>query len=185
MKKTRLLSNLSIVILLILFIALFLWLLRVNLTLRQIWNERKHEFQEAKTSIRRLETLEKQGQDLKQKEDTLYNKVSLDEKQPLSLIKSLISIGGEIGLRGVTISVEEKGEARTEQASGLPQTGPKPLYLKMNFEGTFTQLLDFLKKLNHLERIVTVSTLEIKRSEEILPYQKASLQLITYTFSQK
>ena len=210
MKKIVLAINLSILIILLGTVLFFLWQLKNNIDLKKELTQKAQLLKEIETTSRHLKELEVQSRDLKQKAEALYKRVPVDEKQPLSLIKVLINIGGEIGLRKISFSVKEesidekdklslisgvsgqgsdlsKGGPMQEAAvpvqsaalavSGVAQIGPKPLYLEMNFEGTFPQLLDFLKKLNNLERIVTVSAIEIKRSEEALPYQKISLQL--------
>lgn len=218
MKKIALTINLSILIILLGIVLFFSWQLKNNIDLKKELAKKTELLKETETASRHIKELEVQSKDLKQKAEALYKRMSVDEKTPFSLIKVLINIGGEIGLRKITFSVKEesmdendklsltsevpghesalsKGGPMQEPAqsvgtptlavSGVAQIGPKPLYLEMNFEGTFLQLLDFLKKLNNLERIVAVSAIEIKRSEEVLPYQKISLQLITYTFLQK
>lgn len=188
--KKRFPLNVITLILLILFISFFLWQLKINLRIKQIRTEKSDELKKTEAEGRRLEQLKEQSQDLKQKEDSLYQIIPLNEKQPLGLIKQLISLGSEIGLKKVTFRTKEKKGLREGQFFGSSQTQPKPspfqpLYLEMNSEGTFLQLLDFLARLNNLERIVYVNALEIKRSKEILPYQKFFLQLITYTFLQE
>jgi len=169
-------------VLLALLLAFFLWLLKDNFALRETWKQKKQELEEAQAASRRLEALERQSQELKQKENTLYNRIPLGEKQPFGLIKKLINLGGQIGLREMNISLKEKEESQIGQASAGAPAGPKAVHLQMNVVGTFRQLLDFLKKIYQLERVVNVSLIEVKRSEKLLPYQKISLELIVYTF---
>ncbi len=145
----------------------------------------------------------------------LYKKVPLDEKEPLVLMKTIIRLGGESGLRGISINLKEEDAAASETASygegqaEATQTGggeeaaqppPEqsageviqqpvsqeervfPVYLEMSFEGSFPQILSFLNKLEHFERLIKVEGVLIERKKEILPYQKVSLDLTTYTF---
>ena len=52
----------------------------------------------------------------------------------------------------------------------------------MNAEGEFYQLVNFLKKIGSLERIVTVNAVQVVRDEKILPCQKISLKIKVYTY---
>ncbi len=58
----------------------------------------------------------------------------------------------------------------------------KEIYLDVNCEGDINQLLIFLGKLMNMERLVKVDGIKIERKKEILPYQKISLEIVTYTF---
>lgn len=218
MKKIVLIINLSILILLLAIVVFFMWQIKNNIDLRKELAKKVQLLKEIETASRHLKELEIQSRDLKQKAEVLYKRVPVDEKQPLSLIKALINIGGEAGLKEITFSVKEesKGEPKTQIGSyfanqevpsqkgslpegmpmqkagqptpsvtgpsSAPQTGLKLIYLEMNFTGTYPQLLIFLEKLTKLKRIVSVEKINIQRDEKILPYQKISLDLVTYTF---
>lgn len=231
MKRTDVLIIFILITVLIILIAFLFWQYKDSFNLKRQLEEKNTELEKAQVVSRRVEELEKQNEELRQKEGILYSRVSIDEKQPFSLIRKILSIGNEIGLRGMSFDIKEKSEKEQKDSQGLikgppnkalaeedmsgsgamphrsltegegalmpgarqaPQpvksqeaskAGPKPLYFQMEFEGTFLQFLDFLKRVSNLERVVTIDTLEIKRSKELLPYQKATLQLVTYTFS--
>lgn len=218
MKKLVLIINLSILIILFGTVLFFLWQLKNNIDLKKELTQKTQLIKEIETTGQHIKELEEQSRDLKQKAEALYKRVPVDEKQPLSLIKVLINIGGEIGLKEITFSVKEESKGELEfqagshpanqemssqkeslpegmpiqeaarpapSATGLssaPQTRPKPIYLEMNFAGTYPQLLIFLEKLARLERIVSVEKINIQRDEKILFYQKISLDLVTYIF---
>ncbi len=59
----------------------------------------------------------------------------------------------------------------------------KSLMIEISFECNFFELLSFLKELLKLERIVSIEGIKIMRSSEIIPFQKITLNLVTYTFS--
>jgi len=215
MKKTSVLISFILITVLIILIAFLFWQYKDSFNLKRQLEEKNTELGKAQVVSRRLEELEKQNEELRQKEGILYSRVSIGEKQPFSLIRKILTIGNEIGLRQMSFDIkgppnkalaEENMSASgamphrsLTEGEGAPmpgarqasqpfksqeasKAGPKALYFQMEFEGTFLQFLDFLKRLNNLERVVTIDTLEIKRSKELLPYQKVSLQLVTYTF---
>lgn len=209
MKKMDLLINLAILLVLILLISLFLWQRQINLPLREELNKKNEELKDAANASLHLEKLEKQSQNLQDKEKELYKMVPSGEKQPLDLIKTLTRIAREAGLREITFEIRDtssKSQSGSAMApwkrasdddlsddapaavatavvsSGMSPNEPKPTYLEMNFEGTFVLLLNFLEKINNLERLVTIEEINIERSEKILPYQKISMQLIAYSF---
>jgi Tfp pilus assembly protein PilO len=196
--------------------SFFVWQFRLNINMREDLAVKKKEFRHAEAASKHLRDLEKKINDIKQKEEMLFRRVPVNEKEPLSLIRALIRLGGKTGLRGITINLKDKtllvqgealqrrrgavqpaegasDEAPAEQAAApseaaaqetaiAPQSGPSPVYLQMEFEGSFPQLLSFLDKLMNLERIVKIEGMSVQRKKEILPYQKVSLDLVTYTF---
>lgn len=216
-EKTRLIAVAPFLVVAIILASCFVWQLKTNITLRQELSAKKNEFKEAEAASKHLMTLEKQASDMKQKQEALYKKVPVNEKEPFGLMKALIRLGGQAGLRKITLSLKEKAvvtaqeaasqagqaadqgaETPADEAGGqqgavsaqtddagvvaLPQGASTPIYLQMDFEGSFPQILVFLEKLMSLERIVEVEGIFIERKKETLPYQKASLDLIAYTF---
>lgn len=179
-------KNASAIILIVLLFSLFLWGLKINSRLTQELAVKKGEQKEAKSASKRLKALQKQFQALEQKEKTVGLRVPANEKHPFSLIRTLTSIAGEIGLKGPSFDTltEDAGqqEAAGIQVSTSLPPGPKPIKLEMNFTATHQQLLKFLDRLMNLERIAAVEEIKIERDKKILPRQKVSLQLVTYTF---
>lgn len=189
MKRTKLSVNMMVLIVLILLLGVSALLFKKNRDLKHTLKEKRLELKEAKLASRKLEALEKQSQDLKRKEDSLHRKAPFNEKQPLGLVKKLISIAGEKGLRGMTIIIKEKKEtasgAQEEPVQPEPvESGPAPRYLELKFESNFSQLLGFLEQVFNLERIVKVEGISIERKKEVSAYQRVSLELVTYTFLQ-
>lgn len=87
--------------------------------------------------------------------------------------------------------VGEAPESTSPSQAGQPSQSPlssttnlevKPLAIKMTFECEFSHLVSFLREILNLERLVSVEEIKIERSEKILPYQKVTLKLVTYTF---
>lgn len=177
--KRSFLINTALITIILALIFFFLWQLKINIGLRQELEAKNKEFKAAKKASQHLKELERQIADLQEREDILNKKVAVEEKQPLDLMRTLIHLGGQIGLRGITFSLKEKTPQGQEAQA---QTGPQPIYLQMICQGRFLELLDFLEQLMSLQRIVEVGQLKIERKKEILPNQEISLELVTYAF---
>lgn len=216
-QRKRVLSIAPLLIATVILTSFLVWQMKVSVSTKEELAAKKKEFRHAEAASKHLRDLEKQISDIKQKEEMLFKKVPVSEKEPLGLIRTLISLGGQAGLKGVTVSLKEKSakqqaaprqrrgaadqgsqggseEAPAEQAVAIPvqetgeegsaaaAQGPSPVYLQMEFEASFPRVLSFLHKLMDLERIVKVEGISVKRDKDILPYQKVSLDLVTYTF---
>ena len=105
MKKTDLLLSVVAAISLTMLIAFFFWKLHSNAQLKQQLETKSRELKEARSRLRLLEQLEQRQQEWLQKEESLNKMVPRGEKQPLSLIKTLIGIGGEIGLKNAVFNI--------------------------------------------------------------------------------
>lgn len=186
MKKAGFFINLAAAALLTTLVSFFFWKLYSNSRLRQQLELKKEELKELRSRGRRA------GESERQQWESLNKMVPTGESQPLALIKTLIHIGGEIGLKNAVFSIKEVKKqpdvsmgqtfAAPQQASAGPQLLPRPLDIEINFEAAYLQILGFLKKLMDLERIVAVKGILIERKKEILPYQKVTLVLVAYTF---
>lgn len=217
-EKAKLLKSAPFLAVTAVLASFFVWQLRANMSLTRELDAKKKEFTRAEAASRHLRNIEKQIDDIKQKQQMLYKKVPVNEKEPFSLIKTLIRLGGQAGLKNITLRLKEKSAeegtaanqgggaaqdqgdeggseeaaspettesqgAQGEESSVSPdQSGPSPVYLEMTFEGSFPLILSFLQKLMSLERIVKIEGMSIQRRKDILPYQKVSLDLVTYTF---
>lgn len=181
MKKTSFLIGTAFLTLFILLSFLLFWQSRHNLALKQQLDTKRQELKQEQSYSQELERLVRGKKDLKQKEQRLSRMVPTGERQPLDLIKIFISIGSEIGLRNVVFNIKETKEVeKKEQSVASLESKVKTIKIETNFEATFFQLLSFLEKLMQLERIVAIEQIVIKRQKDILPYQKVSLELITY-----
>lgn len=215
--QKKLLSVAPLFAVTVVLLSFFIWQLRLSTTLKQKFDSKSKEFKQTEAASKHLRGLEKQISDIKQKEEMQYKRVPINEKEPLSLMRTLIRLGGQAGLKGISLSLKEKtapsqsaayqgsqvatqdteggseeapaqqaavsSEASVTESPVSSQTGAlSPIYLEMDFEGSFPQVVAFLEKLAKLERIVKVDGVRIERKKEILPYQKVSLDLITYTF---
>jgi len=168
-------------ILIILFIFIFSWQLKTNSALRRDFTKKRKELKAVQSSGRRLEQLEKQSQELGQKKEAQELRVSAAEKEPLGLIKTITRLGSKKGFRRTSFKLRSSSVLADQSVSG-PGAGLSPLYFAMVCEGTYPQLLEFLKELTSLERVVAVEKIEVKRGKDILPYQQITISFVTYTF---
>ena len=114
----------------------------------------------------------------------MLKRVAVNDLQPLELIKTITGLASQTGLRKINFDLKSGGLAGSDaKKPPVPkQFGPSAVVFQMKTEASFTQLLEFLKGLNELERIVTVEKIEISRQTEILPYQSLVMELATYSF---
>ena len=169
-------------ILVILFIFVFSWQLKTNSALSRDFTKKRKELKAVQSSGRRLEQLEKQSQELGQKNEAQELRVPGAEKEPLGLIKTITRLGSKKGFRRTSFKLRSSSVLANQSVSGLG-AGLSPLYFGMECEGTYPQLLEFLKELMSLERVVAVERIEVKRKKEILPYQQIAISFVTYIFS--
>lgn len=99
------------------FIAFFIWQLKSNAALRQEMVSRKKEFQEAKAVSRHLKELEKKAESIKQREEELYKKIPLGEREPFDLIRAIIQMGIKAGLKKLVFKMGENTVDITAGAS--------------------------------------------------------------------
>lgn len=168
-----------------LLFACFLWQIRANISLKQELNTKNEEFKEAKSASKRLKKLQRQIQDLEEREKTINNKAPRNENQPLGLIRTLNGLAADIGLKNAVFTIKEK-KSSDSQLQAMPAALPlgiNSLRLEMSFEAALAQALDFLKMAAKIERVVAVEKIEVARKKEILPHQKVTLELVAYTFT--
>lgn len=184
----------------ILLCVCFAWQLKTNISLKQELNTKREEFKEARYASRRLKKLQRQIQEMQEREKTINNMVTRNEQQPLGLVRTLSGLAADTGLKNAAFTIKGKKAAPPgTQAMEAPlpagidsgtqaMEAPLPagidsLRLEMSFEAALAQTLDFLKKTTDIERVVEVEKAEIERKKEILPRQKVTLELVAYTFS--
>jgi Tfp pilus assembly protein PilO len=179
MKKTTYLTVWACLgAMIILTAGICFWQFKANQASRALYKQKQAEYDDALAASKRLETLERQSQELKQKEIAVFRKVPVGDTTPLALIKKLTQIAGQRGLRNLSFDVPQPKDIQALAA----QQDPYPMAFTMKFEGTFASSMDFLKALTALERLVNIEKIEIKRDENVLPYQQVSLRLVAYSF---
>jgi Tfp pilus assembly protein PilO len=219
-------KNAAVVCLIILLFICSVWQIRVNVSLKQQLNAKRAEFKEAMSASKRLVKLQRQIQEIEEKERAINNQVPRAEQKPFGLVKALTAVAGEIGLRNIVFTIngtEKEKWAQPQQEAmtmlqqqeepdessfmapesqalmsetparlkngavgqayaAAPAAGPIPLKLELGFKATYSQALNFLKRINGLERVVAVEGIRIERKKETLPFQKVSFELVTYAF---
>ena len=58
----------------------------------------------------------------------------------------------------------------------------RPRFIQVNLECNYSNLVSFLREVLKLKRITSIESIKIKRMKNILPRQKVTLNLVTYTF---
>lgn len=177
MKKNNILISAIIVTSLFLLGMLCISQLKINRDLNIRLFEKRKELAMAEDASRRLDELEKEDKDIKQKQEAMYRQVPLNEKHPLNFIKELIQAGTGTGLKEIKISV-------LKDQHSMASDGFAPIRMELVCSGAFSSLLAFMEKLSAMERLVNVDMLKIERDEKILPSQKIYLQFLIYTFPQ-
>ena len=207
--KKQFIKNTLLVIVLLGLVAICLWQTTTSIGLKKTLVEKKAELARAQKTSKHLKKLERQAQDLTEKEAAILKQVPLDEKHPFSLIKTLTTIADTLGLQKAGFRVKEESLAENTfgiETQGAPmadeETGDtmvsqetqtvsyqataqtlKPLRFEMTFNGTYAQLLALLQKIHTLERMITIEHIAIERKKEIVPLQAIVLHLTAYTFS--
>ncbi len=106
-------------------VLLFLWQLKMNVALRQELSAKKQDFKDAKAANKHLKALEAQTVDLKLKRAALHKRVPFAEEEPFSLIKTIMRLGGEVGLQNISLGLKKKTSgvegAAASVSGGLPE----------------------------------------------------------------
>lgn len=206
--KKLFIKNALLVIALLGLVGICLWQATTSIELKKTLIAKKAELAKAQKISKHLKKLERQGQDLTEKEAAILKQVPLDEKYPFGLIKALTAMADALGLQKAGFRVKEESladstfgaeapetpipddttdetlagqEAQSPSYQANPQT-LKPLRFEMTFNSTYVSLLALLQKINTLERMVTIERITIERKKEIIPLQTIVLHLTAYTF---
>ncbi|MDD5348228.1 MAG: type 4a pilus biogenesis protein PilO [Candidatus Omnitrophica bacterium] len=164
--------------------ALFVMQFKVGITVRRDLAATQKDLRDAMKASRKMEELENREQELRQKEAGLSRRVAVNEKEPLPLLKVLTGIATKEGMRKIRFVLLKQSALPLEGAAALPAETLQPLYIQMDAEAAFPQVLSFLERLAGLERIVQVERAEISRRKEAVPYQAVTLNLVTYSFKE-
>jgi hypothetical protein len=158
---------------------------------------------ESKTALEQLEQMKKISAS---QEKAFTRAIPLDEKEPFSFLKELTLLAQEEGAQGLTLSVQPR---KPETPSGSsPGRKPSPsekssskkagpggsarpagserltlflIPIEMDFEIEFPLLINFMKRLSTLGRLITVQGVKVVRLENASPRQKVTLTLVAYT----
>jgi Tfp pilus assembly protein PilO len=178
MRKQTVNMILIVVLPSIICVAAYVLQIRITMSLQKVLKEKTQELKDAQSANKRLELLESQRQDLSQKERELNLRVSRNEKEPLSVIKELARLGASTGIMGTKFKIVKafSDGSAPDQSAGL-----RSLFVEMECQATFLQLLEFIEKVEKFKRLVGVSQVKIDRTDAKLPYLKVTMQLVSYT----
>lgn len=177
MKKNNSLISVIIIVCVILPGILCVSQLKINQAINIRLSEKRKELAMALDASRRLDELEKEDKEIKQKQEAMSLRVPFNEKQPFNFIRALIQAGTSAGLKEIKINL-----VKDEQP--MVSEGFIPTRMELACNGTFSSLLLFLEQLTVMERLINVDMLKIEREEKLLPGQRIYLQLLIYTFPQ-
>lgn len=192
-----------ILIIIGIFIAVFSTLLVLEVRtfsgLKEAIAEKSSRIAEAKKTQKESTELEQEVLKLQQEVKEVEYKIPKGEVKPLRLFEEITLLAYKQGMKNVsfTSGEEEDGEAPLESAGapeefdedysaapGAPNSiQVKPLVFTMECESEYQTLLTFLKELFAMERIVTVESVRVERVQDLIPRQKVTLKLTTYTFT--
>ncbi|MFA5118635.1 MAG: type 4a pilus biogenesis protein PilO [Candidatus Omnitrophota bacterium] len=176
MKKLNLIVNIVVIVILVLVIALFGWYLKENIDLKASLAEKTAEYEKEENANKYLAELERKNEALKQEEQKINKVVPVNEEKPFSLVKDLIRVSTQAGLKGGSFKITDSG--KPDPANN----GLKQFFIKMKYESTYPQAINFLEKLSAMERLVSVGAVTITRKKALLPYQEITFDMVSYTF---
>ncbi len=164
---------------------------KVN-ALRKELKEKKEYLTELRGVKRKSKKIEREIEKYKLKEEEVLRKIPKGKESILLLVRELASIADAMMIKNITFEMtpEKKAESeespimrkRSRPANKKEATGPiKPHDFKVSFNAGYKETVEFIKRVINLERVVSVKNLEIERKDEILPLQKVTLTLTTYT----
>ncbi len=184
MSKNNIYINSGLAIAIIIASSLLAWQINLKLNLSSSFAAKSKELKKSLASQKHLEKLKTELELLEVKEKALNRMIPEGETQPLRLIKAIVRLGNEIGIKKIDFDVKPLSATGVlgQGNDVVGEEGVKRLYFKMNCEGTFIQFLKFLNKLMNMDRIVEVRGVKIEGVKDILPYQKISLELAAYSF---
>lgn len=120
----------------------------------------------------------------------IEEKIPQDEMLSFGLIRRITLVAARYGFRQVEFSApQEPAAAKTFGAGAVPKQAPKSglevksVFLQMSCEGEYTKLIDFLRAVSELDRLVLVNQLTIQRLPGSIPRQSLVIEFITYTFA--
>ena len=117
-----------------------------------------------------------------QREQALLAAIPLNDQQPFDLVKQLTRVTEQAGASNLSVSIKPRLPAPpASSGSSAAPAGLAMVPIHMECELEFTPLLDLLKNLRSLQRLITIEEVRVVRSESILPRQQVTLILHAYT----
>lgn len=164
---------------------------KVNASRKEL-KERRGYLTELHGVKRKSKKIEREIEKYKLKEEKALRKIPKSEESILFLVRELASIADAMMIKNITFEMmpEKKAEneespimrKRSRPANKKETTGSiKPHDFKVSFNAGYKETVEFIRRIINLERVISVKNLEIERKDEILPLQKVTLTLTTYT----
>ncbi|TBR16705.1 hypothetical protein EPO66_04120, partial [bacterium] len=169
MSKNSIYINSSLILVVIILSSLTAWQVNIKFNLSKSISAKSEELKRSRSSQKHLEKLKSELELWEKKENALNRMIPEGEEQPLRLIKSIVRLGNEVGMKKIDFDVKSSlvtsgaGAGNGESTDESGEGGVKVLYFKMNCEGTFIQFLKFLNRLMNVERIVEVRGIKVER----------------------
>ncbi len=95
-------------ILIIGLVVFYVLMIQQSRALQKEENQKKEELTKIKEAQQKLDVVEKEVANLRKEQEGVYDLVSLNETNPLKLIKTLMLLGAELGLEKIEFISEEK-----------------------------------------------------------------------------
>jgi Tfp pilus assembly protein PilO len=172
-----------------------------NVKLQAQRGEKEDQLQNLKKSKRVSETMQEELVQLKLEAAKIEKKIPRGDEMSFGVIKEIYAVGEKIGLRNLTFTLNDEVIAG---AGAMPAVKPKrnknnnnpaPAVnassvaikitpLTISFECQFVRLISFLEKIYQMDRVVTVVDVKAQRIIDILPYQKVTLNILSYNFNE-
>jgi len=183
MRRFKLVFFLTILFVIV-FSFLFLGEYNRNLSLRRELKEKSKELKEAEEMRKKIEELERS------KKEQLLRLKELERRLPerlneVSLMREITSLAIHFGVRNIEfVPLVAKNDVESQRNLAIPfyVNNVRPHMFRINMEIEFPYLVSFLKNMMNMERVISVESIEIKREKNIVPRQKVSLDIVSYTF---
>lgn len=154
-----------------------------NRALKSQANEMTQKLKMVKNSQKEYNKLKNEIDQLEQGIASVNKRIPQNERIPFRLIKGLTLLANQEGLRNFDFSYNNEYVTNPAKFSDSGQDlAVVPIFVVMNCEGSFKRLISFLRRVVELDRVVSVTNIEVDRDEKILPRQRIKIELITYTF---
>ncbi len=197
----KLISNIGylLIAVTIFFGALFIYQMRAtNMSKKELACKEK-KLRDVKLESRKSKEIKERITDSEREEKKILRKIPRDKESIFILIKELTFMGRKMGIKDISFTIEgsskKKDESnvksfvrgrRAHRSARLQPAAPKLVdshHFTMSCTAGYTKIYAFIKKVMAMKRIVSLESIEISRDKTLLPYQKAVLKLVTYTFS--
>jgi len=164
----------------------YLWL-EQNSLVQKVQTEIREAEEELDKTMRQSPSAQggKADMSLEEKAKMLLEKVTLNEREPFTAIRSLTLLANQSNMKNIkfTPSAPERYYTRGIPAfSGTQDEGAYSISVQMSAEGEFYPLIGFLRKVSALKRIVTIDAVQVSRDDKLLPQQRISIKFRVYSY---